>query len=179
MRSFFQSCNTKLRQPLHVILHTCSFGSREIVIKHQNHSMKPHPSCIQMFSVLSISCSQPSRNHVPRFESRLQQPCHVAHVHITHPFLLQYCKKEDRRTLVDLLYQDDQFLNSGNAYVQDSYSEKFSLLLYQHAHSPYWFIHLSLNTGRVIDNFVLIDNFIHMICLFFFPGEILLWSKLG
>ena len=36
----------------------------------------------------------------------------------------QYCKEQDRRTLVDLYYQDDQFLNSGNAYVQDSYNEK-------------------------------------------------------
>ena len=39
-------------------------------------------------------------------------------------FHLQYCKEQDRRTLVDLFYQDDQFLNSGNAFVQDSYSEK-------------------------------------------------------
>ena len=31
-----------------------------------------------------------------------------------------------RRTLVDLFYQDDQFMNSGNAFVQDSYSEKVS-----------------------------------------------------
>lgn len=68
-------------------------------------------------------------------------------------FLLQYCKEEDRRTLVDLFYQDDQFLNSGNAYVQDSYSEKVSLLLHQHAHSPYWFLHISLNTGWRIDHF--------------------------
>ena len=37
---------------------------------------------------------------------------------------LQYCKDQDRRTLVDLFYQDDQFMNSGNAFVQDSYSEK-------------------------------------------------------
>ena len=37
---------------------------------------------------------------------------------------LQYCKDQDRRTLVDLFYQDDQFINSGNAFVQDSYSEK-------------------------------------------------------
>ena len=39
---------------------------------------------------------------------------------------LQYCKDRDRRTLVDLFYQDDQFMNSGNAFVQDSYSEKVS-----------------------------------------------------
>ena len=39
---------------------------------------------------------------------------------------LQYCKDQDRRTLVDLFYQDDQFMNSGNAFVQDSYSEKVS-----------------------------------------------------
>ena len=36
----------------------------------------------------------------------------------------QYCKDQDRRTLVDLFYQDDQFMNGGNAFVQDSYSEK-------------------------------------------------------
>ena len=36
----------------------------------------------------------------------------------------QYCKDQDRRTLVDLFYQDDQFMNSGNAFVQDSYNEK-------------------------------------------------------
>ena len=39
---------------------------------------------------------------------------------------LQYCKDQDRRSLVDLFYQDDQFMNSGNAFVQDSYSEKVS-----------------------------------------------------
>ena len=39
---------------------------------------------------------------------------------------LQYCKDQDRRTLVDLFYEDDQFMNSGNAFVQDSYSEKVS-----------------------------------------------------
>ena len=39
---------------------------------------------------------------------------------------LQYCKDQDRRTLVDLFYQDDQFMNSGNAFVQDSYNEKVS-----------------------------------------------------
>ena len=39
-------------------------------------------------------------------------------------FSLQYCKEQDRRTLVDLYYQDDQFLNSGNVYVQESYAEK-------------------------------------------------------
>ena len=37
---------------------------------------------------------------------------------------LQYCKDQDRRTLVDLFYQDDQFMTSGNAFVQDSYIEK-------------------------------------------------------
>ena len=37
---------------------------------------------------------------------------------------LQYCKDQDRRTLVDLFYQDNQFMTSGNAFVQDSYSEK-------------------------------------------------------
>ncbi|KAM7431227.1 Vacuolar protein sorting-associated protein 16 [Porites harrisoni] len=45
-----------------------------------------------------------------------------------HPVALslyiKYCKDQDRRTLVDLFYQDDQFMNSGNAFVQDSYSEK-------------------------------------------------------
>jgi len=45
-----------------------------------------------------------------------------------HPVALKlyikYCKDQDRRTLVDLFYQDDQFLNSGNALVQDSYEEK-------------------------------------------------------
>ncbi|KAM7431231.1 Vacuolar protein sorting-associated protein 16 [Porites harrisoni] len=35
-----------------------------------------------------------------------------------------YCKDQDRRTLVDLFYQDNQFMTSGNAFVQDSYSEK-------------------------------------------------------
>ncbi|KAM7426316.1 Vacuolar protein sorting-associated protein 16 [Porites harrisoni] len=35
-----------------------------------------------------------------------------------------YCKDQDRRTLVDLFYQDDQFMTSGNAFVQDSYIEK-------------------------------------------------------
>ncbi|KAM7431220.1 Vacuolar protein sorting-associated protein 16 [Porites harrisoni] len=39
-------------------------------------------------------------------------------------FYIKYCKDQDRRTLVDLFYQDDQFMNSGNAFVQDSYSEK-------------------------------------------------------
>ena len=39
---------------------------------------------------------------------------------------LQYCKDQDRCTFVDLFYQDDQFMNSGNAFVQDSYSEKVS-----------------------------------------------------
>ncbi|CAH3134180.1 unnamed protein product [Porites lobata] len=47
-----------------------------------------------------------------------------------HPVALslyiKYCKDQDRRTLVDLFYQDDQFMNSGNAFVQDSYSEKVS-----------------------------------------------------
>ena len=37
---------------------------------------------------------------------------------------LQYCKDQHRRTLLDLFYQDEQFMNSGNAFVQDSYSEK-------------------------------------------------------
>ena len=37
---------------------------------------------------------------------------------------LQYCKDQDRRKLVDLFYQDDQFITSGTAFVQDSYSEK-------------------------------------------------------
>ncbi|KAM7431222.1 Vacuolar protein sorting-associated protein 16 [Porites harrisoni] len=37
---------------------------------------------------------------------------------------IKYCKDQDRRTIVDLFYQDDQFMNSGNAFVQDSYSEK-------------------------------------------------------
>ncbi|CAH3134282.1 unnamed protein product [Porites lobata] len=37
---------------------------------------------------------------------------------------IKYCKDQDRRTLVDLFYQDDQFMNSGNAFVHDSYSEK-------------------------------------------------------
>ena len=37
---------------------------------------------------------------------------------------LQYCKDQDRRTLVDLFYQDNQFMTSGNAFGQDSYSEK-------------------------------------------------------
>ncbi|CAH3134219.1 unnamed protein product [Porites lobata] len=37
---------------------------------------------------------------------------------------IKYCKDQDRRTLVDLFYQDDQFMNSGNAFVRDSYSEK-------------------------------------------------------
>ncbi|CAH3162270.1 unnamed protein product, partial [Porites evermanni] len=45
-----------------------------------------------------------------------------------HPVALslyiKYCKDQDRRTLVDLFYQDDQFMNSGNAFVQDSYNEK-------------------------------------------------------
>ncbi|CAH3134250.1 unnamed protein product [Porites lobata] len=39
---------------------------------------------------------------------------------------IKYCKDQDRRTLVDLFYQDEQFINSGNAFVQDSYSEKVS-----------------------------------------------------
>ena len=39
---------------------------------------------------------------------------------------LQYCKDQDRRTLVNLFYQDDQFMNSGNVFVQDSCSEKVS-----------------------------------------------------
>lgn len=42
-------------------------------------------------------------------------------------YFLQYCKDQDRRTLIDLFYQDDQFLNSGNAFVQDSYNEKVSV----------------------------------------------------
>ncbi|CAH3134272.1 unnamed protein product [Porites lobata] len=37
---------------------------------------------------------------------------------------IKYCKDQDRRTLVDLFYRDDHFINSGNAFVQDSYSEK-------------------------------------------------------
>ncbi|KAM7425162.1 Vacuolar protein sorting-associated protein 16, partial [Porites harrisoni] len=37
---------------------------------------------------------------------------------------IKYCKDQDRRTLVDLFYKDDHFINSGNAFVQDSYSEK-------------------------------------------------------
>ena len=40
---------------------------------------------------------------------------------------LQYCKDQDHRTLVDLFYQDDQFMNSGNAFVQDSYNERVLL----------------------------------------------------
>ncbi|XP_074624159.1 vacuolar protein sorting-associated protein 16 homolog [Acropora palmata] len=41
-----------------------------------------------------------------------------------HPVALKlyikYCKDQDRRTLVDLFYQDNQFINSGNALVQDT-----------------------------------------------------------
>ncbi|KAM7431237.1 Vacuolar protein sorting-associated protein 16 [Porites harrisoni] len=40
---------------------------------------------------------------------------------------IKYCKDQDRRTLVDLFYQDDHFINSGNAFVRDSYSEKPSI----------------------------------------------------
>ena len=56
-------------------------------------------------------CEPISSNRVDMYDSRTF-------------FHLQYCKEQDRRTLVDLFYQDDQFLNSGNAFVQDSYSEK-------------------------------------------------------
>ncbi|XP_020601018.1 vacuolar protein sorting-associated protein 16 homolog [Orbicella faveolata] len=48
----------------------------------------------------------------------------IRHRPVALSLYIKYCKEEDRRTLVDLFYQDDQFLNSGNAYVQDSYSEK-------------------------------------------------------
>ena len=41
---------------------------------------------------------------------------------------LQYCKEQDRRMLVDLYYQDDQFLNSGNVYVQESDAENVSTI---------------------------------------------------
>ena len=129
---------------------------------HKNHLNFSH-LCLttflgEIYRILSVSCTHPTQSHVTGFASRLLQPCLVAHIRITRLFLLQYCKEEDRRTLVDLFYQDDQFLNSGNAYVQDSYSEKVSLMLYQHAHSPYWFH----------DHFVLIDKFITVICLFSF-----------
>lgn len=48
----------------------------------------------------------------------------IRHRPVALSLYIKYCKEEDRRTLVDLFYQDDQFLNSGNVYVQDSYSEK-------------------------------------------------------
>ena len=41
--------------------------------------------------------------------------------------MLQKCKQgkqRDRRTLVNIYYEGDQFRDSGNAYVQDSYAEK-------------------------------------------------------
>ena len=54
--------------------------------------------------------------------------CHAGYCLYIHfgmtVICLQYCKDQDRRTLVDLFYQDDQFMTSGNAFVQDSYSEK-------------------------------------------------------
>jgi len=37
---------------------------------------------------------------------------------------IKNCKQQDRRLLIDIYYQEDQFRNSGNAYVQDSYAEK-------------------------------------------------------
>ncbi|KAK3749899.1 hypothetical protein QZH41_005815 [Actinostola sp. cb2023] len=36
---------------------------------------------------------------------------------------IRYCKQHDRRILVDLYYQEDNFLNSGNVYLQDSFAE--------------------------------------------------------
>lgn len=48
----------------------------------------------------------------------------IRHRRVALSLYIKYCKEQDRRTLVDLFYQDDQFLNSGNAFVQDSYSEK-------------------------------------------------------
>lgn len=39
-------------------------------------------------------------------------------------FLFQYCKQQDRRLLIDIYYQEDQFRNSGNAFIQDSFAEK-------------------------------------------------------
>lgn len=48
----------------------------------------------------------------------------IRHRPVALSLYIKYCKEQDRRTLVDLFYQDDQFLNSGNAFVQDSYSEK-------------------------------------------------------
>ncbi len=36
----------------------------------------------------------------------------------------QKCKQQDRRLLVDIYYQEDQFRNSGNAFIQDSYAEE-------------------------------------------------------
>eukprot|EP00794_Sanderia_malayensis_P003165 gene3165-3634_t len=45
----------------------------------------------------------------------------------TYPLALNLfikrCKQKDRRLLVDIYYQEDQFRNSGDAFVQDSYAE--------------------------------------------------------
>lgn len=48
----------------------------------------------------------------------------IRHRPVALSLYIKYCKEQDRRTLVDLFYQDDQFLNSGNAFAQDSYNEK-------------------------------------------------------
>ncbi|XP_057293833.1 vacuolar protein sorting-associated protein 16 homolog [Hydractinia symbiolongicarpus] len=37
---------------------------------------------------------------------------------------IKYCKQQDRRLLIDIYYQEDQFRNSGNAFIQDSFAEK-------------------------------------------------------
>ena len=128
----------------------------------------------EILYTLSISCPHPWQGHMPRLWGGLWQPdtnCVVVHLRITRRFLSQYCKEEDRRTLVDLFYQDDQFLNSGNAFVQDSYNEKVSLLIYQRAHSPYCLLHIFLNSRWRIDQFVLVDSFVLVIHLYFFPEQ--------
>ena len=44
---------------------------------------------------------------------------------IVQNFFVQYCKEQqNHHVLVDMYYQYDQFLDSGNLYVQDSYAEK-------------------------------------------------------
>ena len=45
-------------------------------------------------------------------------------LHYNCNVFFQYCKNQDRRLLIDLYYQEDQFRKSGNAYTQDSFAEK-------------------------------------------------------
>ncbi|KXJ28267.1 vacuolar protein sorting-associated protein 16 homolog [Exaiptasia diaphana] len=47
----------------------------------------------------------------------------IRHLPDAQSLFTKYCKEHDRRSLVDLYYQEDNFLNSGNVYLRDSFNE--------------------------------------------------------